>query len=814
MLAKSFMQFLLVTIFSITTIFYYILPSINKEMSSASKEVIFGLSINKIYIDYSLFALSSIIILILSIFFLTLLRKQSEKSRSKQKMDSLYTLIEKTSKLGDSNLNLEDAYTKICEDVVEIADFSFAWVGKYSSGSRTIEPLAYYGSGEVFLEESIHNTNTQNTSSEVTAYLKNRTIINNDFNEYKEKNYNLARKSSLLSNASFFIHPSSDEEIVFTIYSKHQNCFNYQIITLLQKAADDLEHAIDKMRTRSMEENHLEQMRISAAAFETQEAMIITNNKHKIIKVNEAYLNLTKFSKNEVLGQDPSIVKSGEHDDQFYKNLYQTLSTHGKWKGELVNQNRNGKLYTVLASISTIKDDEGNITHYIEQSIDISDQKQSQEQITKQAYHDALTGLANRTLLLDRLSLSIGHKKRNENQGSLFFIDMDNFKHINDSYGHDIGDLLLIEVAERLQKCVRAEDTVSRIGGDEFVVLLDNLGSNKEEAASITKNIAENILASLAKTYHCNNNELFSSPSIGITMFPDLSYDAEEVLKQADISMYIAKKSGKNSYSFYNEDLDIKLKKQKEIERNLRQAMFHNEFELYFQPQLSTTSNEVVGFESFIYWNHPTKGILSPDNFLSVIENNSFIIPIQEWILKSTCEYIRDNSTHIVNQQYISVAISNVFFKQKKFIADLKELLDETGINPELLELQISESVIAQNTSDIIKKIKELDALGVHCILNDFTKGFSSLFHLQNLPIRTFKVDKALIQKITTDKNSYAIIETIIKLAHNLQLNVIAEGITINSELKLLQDLKCDHYQGSLHSNAMSDKEFKKYLNR
>ena len=810
MLFKYLMQFLLVFFFSVATIFYYIIPSINREIQEKNTFNILGKVIDKVYIDYSLFAISSLTTLILLIYFLSILRKREERQRSENRIDQLYELIAKTSKLCENSSDLTSIYNKICQDIVEIVKFDFVWIGKYASDSRSIEPLASFGHAQALLEDTTHNSNTQNESAEIRAYLKNRTIVNNNLHLQKGKNYTYALKNHLQSNAAFLIKSSSGENRIFAVYSRHQNSFDHQIITLLQKIADDLSHAIEHIRARTVEEQHIEQMRISAAAFETQEAMIITDSDHKIVKVNEAYLELTKFSKNEVLGKNPNIVKSGEHDTEFYKKLWQALERDGKWKGEIINKNRNGKLFTVLASISTIKDEDGKITHYIEQSLDISDQKRTHEQITKQAYHDALTGLANRTLLIDRLGLTLGNKKRTGEYGSLFFIDMDNFKHINDSYGHDVGDLLLIEVAQRLLNCVRAEDTVARIGGDEFVVLLDNLGKNKEEAGAISKKIAENVLVSLAKTYQCNNNELFSSPSIGITLFPDLSFNAEEVLKQADVSMYMAKNAGKNGMHFYNEDLDTKLKQQKAIERNLREAMLHDEFEIYLQPQLSCKTNEIVGFESFIYWNHPTKGILPPEKFLSVIENNSFIIPIQEWILESTCKYIQNNITLLQGEQYISVAISNVFFKQKKFIENLKDVLDRTGIIPEKLELQISESVISQNTPETIAKINELDKLGVHCILNDFTKGFSSLFHLQNLPIRTFKIDKQLVKNIVTDQNSYAIIETIIKLAHNLNLNVIAEGLTIEKELVMLRELECDHYQGDLHTPALSDKELRK----
>lgn len=817
---KFFVQYLFIFLLSAAGVFYYSLSSSTLQAQTLMTQILSEgvqrlneLITARVYIDYAFFTLAVLTLFMIVFHLLSYMRNKRKHVKHLQKIDQLYTLISKTSHLSKDIHDAQYIYKKACEDIVKVAGFDFAWIGKYSPNSRSIEPISSFGNGP-YLDDSFHGTAPKRVSSSAKAYLQNKTVVNNDLSKDKTENSTLALKNSLKSNTSLLIKLGTGVESILTVYSNSTDCFDHQMIILLQKVCDDISHALESIHAETTEERYLDELRVAAAAFDTQEAMIITDTQHKIIKVNKAFCRLTGYSEDEILGKQPNLIQSGEHDKLFYTKLYENLSEHGTWKGELINKRKNGELFTVIASISAIKDFGDEITHYIEQAIDISDQKKTQEQITKQAFHDTLTGLANRTLLLDRLNYSLLLKKRNRSFGSLFFIDMDNFKNINDSYGHDVGDLLLIEVAQRLLKSVREEDTICRIGGDEFVVLIEDLGTDKNEAVLKAEKIAEHVLNKLSMTYHCKNIELFSSPSIGITLFPDLSSDSEEILNQADISMYVAKKGGKNSLYFYNEELDLKLKKQKDIERSLREALLHNEFELFFQPKLSIDTQSLTGIASFIYWHHPTKGILKPDDFLEIAVSNNFIIPLEEWALRAACEQIKEYEKIMKKDQTITVHISEMHFNQRAFVHSLKETIDETKINPSHLEIELSESIMVKNSHEAIIKINELKDLGIKFSLNNFGIGSSSLYHLKELPVKEFKIDKSFTDDIIQDENASAVVETIIKLAHTLDLKVISEGINTEEQLGMLRELHCDIYQGDISAKPLTGKEFKQILSK
>jgi diguanylate cyclase (GGDEF)-like protein/PAS domain S-box-containing protein len=553
------------------------------------------------------------------------------------------------------------------------------------------------------------------------------------------------------------------------------------------------------------------ELRVAATAFEVQEGMMVTNANHCILRINQALSQITGYSPKEVIGVKPNLFKSERHDRDFFVNLNSQLARQGHWEGEVWNRRKNGEEFPAQMSISAVMDNLGEVTHYVATLSDITQRKEAEDKIRQLAFYDPLTDLPNRRLLTDRLQHAINTSARTASYGALLFIDLDHFKTLNDTLGHDTGDLLLQEVAKRLPEVVREGDTVARLGGDEYVVVLENLSAMPKEAAAQTKAICVKILDALQQPYSLAGREHHTSASIGVTLFSGHSQMIDELLKQADLAMYQAKSAGRDGMRFYDPDMQAVVSSRAELEADLRQGIKQGQYLLYFQPQLDG-AGQVMGAEVLLRWSHPQRGMVSPAEFIPLAEETGHILALGHWVLETACEQLATWATdpqmmHLT----LAVNISARQFRQSDFSNQVFAILDRTGANPQRLKLELTESVLVDSMVDTVAKMVAIRERGVGFSLDDFGTGYSSLSYLKRLPLDQLKIDQSFVRDLLSDPNDAVIAQTIIALGHNLGLSVIAEGVETEAQKNLLASQGCDAYQGYLFSYPLPLADFQQW---
>lgn len=550
------------------------------------------------------------------------------------------------------------------------------------------------------------------------------------------------------------------------------------------------------------------QLSLAATVFDTAlEAILISSSDNKILAVNDAFCEITGYSQEEVIGANPKILSSGRHDDAFYQALWGSLNEHGRWQGEVWNRRKNGELYPEWLSIAVVKDSAGQVHHNVAIFTDITQRKKDEERIRYQANFDALTGLPNRNLFMDRLWQTLAVARREETHVALMFIDLDRFKLINDTLGHAAGDFLLVEAARRLREAVREEDTVARLGGDEFTIILPNIDHETDAAV-----VAEKVLMSLLQAFDLDGTEAHVSGSVGITLYPRDGDTGEDLLKNADAAMYRAKDRGRNAYHFYTPEIQEQAKGRLHMENALRSALENQEFEVHYQPQIDIATGGVCGAEALIRWHHPDRGLVSPDDFIPISEETGLITPIGEWVLRDVCRQIVEWDKAGLSVPRVAVNLSLRQFKDQDIPKLVEQVAAETGVKTTRLELELTESLFAEDVEEMIKVMRRLKDLGVKLAIDDFGTGYSSLAYLRRFPIDVLKIDRSFIDGVTTDPDDAAIAEAIIAMAHRLNFAVVAEGIETHDQLDFLHHLHCDIGQGYLISRPMPEKECREWL--
>ncbi len=553
-------------------------------------------------------------------------------------------------------------------------------------------------------------------------------------------------------------------------------------------------------------------LRVAATAFESQEGMVITDANNNILQVNKAFTEMTGYTAEEVIGKNPRLFQSGKQSREFYAAMWKSIHECGQWAGEIWNRRKNGEIYPEYLAITAVKNQDGIVSHYVASIVDITERKAAADEIEKLAFYDPLTDLPNRRLLLDRLKLALVSSHRSGLHGALLFIDLDHFKRLNDTYGHDMGDLLLQQVAERLIFCVRENDTVARLGGDEFIVMLEDLSAQSEQALNQTKVIGKKILDTLNQVHQLINHIYHNTPSIGAILFNGHQQSIEELLKQIDIAMYSAKVSGRNALHFFDPEMQITLTDRVALEADLRLAIVKDQFKLYYQAQ-TTHNGKIVGAEVLIRWQHPQRGLIMPADFIPLAEETGLIVSIGQWILEVSCRQLKIwESDEQTRDLQLAVNVSARQFHQTDFVEQVCQTIRRTAIKPELLKLELTESLVLDNIVEAVYKMNELKKTGVQFAMDDFGTGYSSLAYLTQLPFSQLKIDRSFVQNIGVKTTDAIIIQTIIGMTENLGMDVIAEGVETEAQRVFLEQHGCPFYQGFLCSKPVPIEQFEAVL--
>jgi diguanylate cyclase (GGDEF)-like protein/PAS domain S-box-containing protein len=562
------------------------------------------------------------------------------------------------------------------------------------------------------------------------------------------------------------------------------------------------------------ERKHAEaELRIAAVAFDSMEPMMITDAAGIILRVNSAFTECTGYTAAEIVGQTPRVLQSGRHDPAFFQAMWHAIHQAGGWQGEIWDRRKNGEVYPKWLTISAVMGDDGIVSHYVGTHQDITERKIAEEKIKELAFFDALTRLPNRTLLLDRLRQAITVSARSEDCGALLFIDLDHFKTLNDTLGHDKGDLLLQQVAQRLADSVLESDTVARVGGDEFVVVLGNLHKDRQEAANQTEAMGEKILAVLGSPYQLGEIEYRSTASIGATVFRGHQASIDELLKQADLAMYKSKERGRNAVRFFDPDMQTVVVERAALEAGLRNAIEENQFLLHYQAQIE--HNRITGAEALVRWQHPTRGIVPPADFIPLAEETGLILALGNWVLETACAQLarwakQPDMAHLS----IAVNVSAQQFREPDFVEKIFAIISRTGARPDRLKLELTESVLVDNVQDIIQKMSALKTKGIVFSLDDFGIGYSSLSYLKRLPLDQLKIDRSFVRDVLVDTNDAVIARTIVALARSLGLGVIAEGVETSAQRDFLAAAGCYAYQGFYFCRPLPLEGFEAMLSR
>ena len=634
-----------------------------------------------------------------------------------------------------------------------------------------------------------------NRSVEQAWQKTNQEIIgNNDFDLFSEQ------RAEKFIQADISVVETGNQNIVEEcrqIDSNNNPTWLETIKSPVRNRAGELIGVLGMTRNITRRKTIETQLTLASKIFNnSQEGMIITDRDANIIDINPAFTSITGYSAEEVIGHTPKILHSGHHDNNFYLELWSELQTNGQWKGEFINRKKDGSFYPQLATISAVMDDKDQLINYICVFEDISVRKAHEEKLQRMAFYDPLTNLPNRTHLLSLIEQHIETGRKKQQGFATLFLDIDHFKHINDSMGHFCGDQLLSKLATRLQDILHLNAHVARISGDEFVIIL---ADNQSDITLIE--MVENVLGIFNQPFKlASHDSLRVSASVGIAMYPTDGHDSETLLKNADTAMYLAKKNGRNGYAFYSPDLTHKSISHVRIQSALHQAIELNQLRLEYQPQYDLEQNTIVGVEALLRWQHPEFGLVSPADFIPIAEKTGLIQSIGDWVLKQACIQGLSWLESGVKFGRMAVNVSALQLQQSNFIDRLRGILRETGFSAQHLDIEITESFLLIDPQQAITSLNKLRELGIEISLDDFGTGYSSLSYLKGLPINKLKIDRSFVKDVPSNSDSNAIVNAIIAMGKTLSLKVVAEGIETQEQAQYLSDKGCIYGQGYLFS--------------
>ncbi len=631
-------------------------------------------------------------------------------------------------------------------------------------------------------------------------------IYSNTASKWLMDNWNCSSKGNVPSMVSDIVKDVLTRNETLTVeFAINERIFHFTV-SPVSGLKEVYFYGLDVTEKKMAEEELL----LIGRVFETTtEGIVVTDSRNNIIRVNPAFTQITGYTADEVLGKNPKMLKSDRHDDSFYKEMWKTLEEIGVWEGEIWNRRKSGETYPEWLSINVIRDEMNRIKHYVSVFRDISDIKSSEEKIEYQAYHDPLTGLPNRSLFSDRLTLAVNQALRNASQMALLYIDLDRFKVINDSLGHITGDYLLQYVAQKLNECVRDGDTVARVGGDEFVIILPHI-AEINDVVMVCERIAEKLNSSVK----VDDNELFVSASIGISICPDDGSTVAELHKNADIAMYHAKDLGGGEYQFFSVEMNSEVDVRFMLELQLRKALEQDQFDVFFQPIVDSRTGRAAGVEALSRWIHPELGTIPPSTFIPVAEETGYIVQINDIVLKKSCMRCREIIDAGYPLMYVSVNMTSHQFVNRRILESITIALQESKLTPEHLIIEITEDSIMENVEEINFIMKELKQMGIRFSIDDFGTGYSSLSYLKKFPLDNLKIDRSFIVDIPGDSDSKTLARTIIVLAKELGLKIIAEGVEKQEQLDFFTQNNEYLIQGYYYSKPLPFDKLMEFLKR
>ncbi len=567
---------------------------------------------------------------------------------------------------------------------------------------------------------------------------------------------------------------------------------------------------LNNLRLNINNGNLLQTTNLLIKVFENiQEGIMVTDDKMKILFVNNAFEFVTGYKREEVVGKGPKVLQSGVHNGEFYAAMWSIIDREGIWQGEIWNKRKSGEIYPEWLSIIEIIDEDGKVTNYCGIFTDLSERKRVEKQLEKRALTDSLTDVNNRFSYLEKMDMLLNSSsiKANHPQHAIFFLDLDRFKQVNDTLGHEFGDFLLVEVANRLKGLLNSKDIVARYGGDEFVLTLTDIRHPREAAK-----FAEEIIKEIEKPIKINNQDIFVSTSIGISIYPHDGNTTEELLNRADKAMYYAKQSGRNRFSFFFDELNTDANRLILLDSEMRKAIESKEFILHFQPKVNIKENRIIGFEALVRWKSEKLGFVSPAEFIPYAEETGLIIPISEIIIEKACEELVNLRNAGYYKLPISINISSIHFQQTNFLESIQKILERNNTSAQNFEIEVTERTVMNNDTDTISKLVRLKQLGFKISIDDFGTGYSSLSYLVRFPVDYLKIDKSFIQHIVNLADKQAVVDAIIQMAHRLNMQVIAEGVESSQQLNQLNQMGCDYIQGYYYSKPVPMEELIEFL--
>jgi diguanylate cyclase (GGDEF)-like protein/PAS domain S-box-containing protein len=741
----------------------------------------------------------------------------TDRKQSEQQVKRITCFYKALSEINQAIVRMEDKselFQLVCRCAVEFGGMGMAWIGQFDELSSVVIPVAKYGNRLDYLDNIIVSTDKkypEGLGPIGVAIRESHPVIVNDFLSSKQTRpwHTKAKDAGWKSIAAFPISRSGNSFAVLCVYHNQLNAFDEEGVALLSELAKDISFALDNFDRETQRKNYEESLRLAASIYETSsEAMMVTDADNKIIAVNPAFTVITGYLEQEVIGRDPNLLSSDRHNESFYQSMWKHIIDSGRWQGEVWDKRKSGEVYPKWLTVNTIFNEDGSVMRRIALFTDISQKKETDEFIWRQANYDSLTGLPNRPMFQDQLEKEIKNSHRNGNVLALMFLDLDFFKEVNDTLGHAKGDMLLKDAAMRLSDCVRATDTVARFGGDEFTIIVNELNDNDS-----LDQLLQNVLQKLSEPFQLDNEVVYITVSIGITFYPNDGEEMEDLLKNADQAMYSAKAAGRNRFSYFTKSMQELAQSRMKLANDLRSALQDNQLWVAYQPIVDLKSGHTLKAEALIRWQHPNLGLISPIDFIPMAEHTGLIHEIGEFAFLQSAQQVKLwQKTYDSNFQ-ISVNVSPVQFNDKSGnYRPWQQQLNDLGLSGKSIVVEITEGLLLEANTNIQEKLLELRDSEIQVALDDFGTGYSSLSYLRKFDIDYIKIDQSFVQNLAPDSESLALCEAMVVMAHKLHMLVIAEGVETIEQRDLLDKIGCDFAQGYLFSKPLTSSEFDKLL--